>query len=422
MKLSPLSLTLALLMAAGCGVDQPLVERATAPAVPTGAPSLSTDIVLSMNAGVDPSAVWADYDLMPQEVMPDGRTWRARLNDGGNPAPVVAQIQLDARVAAAELNLPVIGPILRQSSVAFNEGFPSVSDFFDQTLAHRLALRTAHTGSRGYGIKVAVLDTGIDLDHPVLASRILAGSRDFLDNDLDPSDLPDGIDNDGDGFRDEAVGHGTHVAGLVSLVAPSARILALRVLDSDGIGNVYAVASAIEYAVTRGARVINMSIGLTAPSAIVANALNYAYDNGVILVTAAGNNPGGPYDFPATSPRVWAVAAVDGDNRPASFTSAFSEVVLSAPGVNIESTYWNGGYAIWSGTSMAAPIVSGAAALVLSQNPGTSRGDVLKKLQETAIPFRTETYGMGSGVVNPGAATGTQQVPDFPHIERNHSR
>jgi subtilisin family serine protease len=276
----------------------------------------------------------------------------------------------------------------------------------------------AHTGARGYGIRVAILDTGIDMDHPVLASRILPGSRDFLDNDNDPSDVPDGIDNDGDGYIDEATGHGTHVAGLVVLVAPSARILALRVLDSDGIGNVYSVAAAIEYAVTRGARIINLSIGLTAPSAVVDQAIQYAYGQGVILVTAAGNRPNGPNDFPAISPSVWAIAAVDAGDMPASFSSAFPAVVLSAPGVNLESTYWNGGYAVWSGTSMAAPLVSGAAALVLSRNPSLKRQEVKEWLQSSARPFMTSTYGMGAGILNPGAAVGASPVDVLPNREQ----
>lgn len=408
------------LLVAGCAREairptEPILPSPVAPKVDP--PPLSIDeLVVQVRPDANPDAVWQDHDLVAEEVLPDGVTFRTRPIGGGSLGDLMEELRVDYRVAHVEPNGPVTTPTLPQSAMAFNEGFLVPGEFFDQALAVRLNLDAAHTACKGAGIKVAILDTGVDRDHPALARRILPESYDFVDRDADPSDRPDWFDNDADGEMDEAAGHGTHVAGLVSLVAPSAGLLALRVLDSDGQGNSYAVASAIEYAVDQGARVVNLSIRLDGTSVGVDRAITYARERGVILITAAGNGAGTVVpDYPASDPRVWAIAAVDRFNQPTGFTSRFPGVVLSAPGENLLSAFWDGGYAVWSGTSMAAPLVAGTAALLLAGDGALTGAQVLARLQASASGLFGDATGMGPGVLDPGAALGTAEP--LPRLE-----
>jgi subtilisin family serine protease len=401
------------LLATGCGGSSDPASPVGSLS-PAGIPFLS-DVLVHVNEGASAQAIWNDHDLTVLGSLPDGLTYRVQPISGTSTAKTIETLQADTRVAAAEENQAVGLPILRQSSVAFNEGFLVPGDFYGNSLGKRLNLKVAHTGSKGLGITVAILDTGIDPNHEVLAGRLHQDSYDFVEGDADPSDLPDNLDNDLDGEVDEGTGHGTHVSGLVRLVAPSSKILALRVLNSDGQGNAYTVASAIEYAANHGARVITLSIRLTTKSLAVERAIQYAKSKGAILVIAAGNS--GTVEYPAGDPRVWAVAALNDEGRAAWFTSAFSGVVLSAPGENILSAYWDGGYAVWSGTSMAAPLVAGSAALVLARNPGMTEAQVLFRLQTTARPIPGDPEGMGAGGVNPGLAVGLQVAERVPNYE-----
>jgi subtilisin family serine protease len=161
--------------------------------------------------------------------------------------------------------------------VAFSEARPA-EDFWDRTVARRLDWQAFGHEQRRSSLRH---DTGINRS---IRSSGYAALDDFIDHDGDTADLPDGVDNDNDGLTDEAAGHGCHVAGLVLFVAPGARILPVRVLNSDGTGTAYAVARGIEFAVDRGARIINMSLTMATSSAVVFNAIAYATTKNVIMV------------------------------------------------------------------------------------------------------------------------------------------
>ena len=244
-------------------------------------------------------------------------------------------------------------------------------------------------GYTGEGVVVAVVDTGVDLDHPDLASQIWVNTDEIAGN---------GIDDDHNGYVDDVsgwdfasndndpndvYGHGTHVAGIIAAenngigstgVAPDATIMPVRVLGSDGSGTASAVAAGIRYAAQNGADIINLSLGGSFSSVIYA-ALQYAQSLDVLVVAAAGNEyastPSNPATASATLSNVISVGAYSSSNSLASFSNdvGFSGAVqVDAPGVNVYSTYLNGRYAIFSGTSMAAPHVAGLAALALSAN------------------------------------------------------
>jgi subtilisin len=272
-----------------------------------------------------------------------------------------------------------------------------------------LGVAGAQAASMGNGVRVAVLDTGVDPTHPLLAGRIVA-TADFLDpSNTGAVDVTDGLDNDSSGEADEAWGHGTHVAGIVAVAAPNVELMIGRVLDADGRGDVLGVAAGIRWAVDNGARVINLSLGTTATSHAIEEALEEAEDAGVLVVAAAGNRgTDNPTEYPARSRRTFAVAAADCDSRPTEFTSYGPFVDLVAPGVAIRSSYPGNRYRLWTGTSMAAPWASGTAALLLSIHPQWTPTQVQSRMAQSAGPLRdpkpSQNGKLGAGMLDVGAA------------------
>ncbi len=233
------------------------------------------------------------------------------------------------------------------------------------------------TGSTG--ILIAVVDTGVDYTHPDLNDgRVRTDiDRDFVNNDNDA--------------RDDQ-GHGTHVAGIIAAAANGsgtvgilwqASILPVKVLSAQGSGSADQVAQGIQYAADQGARVINMSLGAPLCSQTIADAVNYAFEKGAVIVAAAGND-GGAVGYPAKHERVIAVAATDGKDRRATFSNRGPEVDVAAPGVAILSTVPNGGYESFSGTSMASPHVAGVAGLILAQTGTLTNAQVMAVLRNSA--------------------------------------
>jgi hypothetical protein len=367
------------------------------------------EVMVTLRRGVDPARLGLDYGAR----LVQSEAWGAATyipGMGETPAILAARMSLDPRVLTSELNRYLETAESRQESFAFDDGLGSPETYAEQPATAAIGLDRAHHVSRGGGILVAILDTGADLHHPALAGRV-AGGWDFVSGDADPTDTADGLDNDGDGRIDEAVGHGTHVAGIVALTAPDARLLIVRVLDADGRGDIMTVACGIQWAIAHGARVINMSLGMLGGSGAIQELLEQAdRERGIVCVASAGNwGSNRPREFPARSSHALAVAAVDAGLRAASFTSFGNFVDMSGPGVAIRSAYLNGGYALWSGTSMAAAFVSGTAALLLAVHPDWRQSEVLARLAATARPIDTSANpdmvrGLGAGALDAGTA------------------
>ena len=264
-------------------------------------------------------------------------------------------------------------------------------------------------GNRGAGVKVAVIDTGVDYTHPDL-DAYYAGGYDFVNNDNVPMD-----DN----------GHGTHVSGTVAAednnngvvgVAPKATLYALKVLDDEARGSWSDVVAAVQGAVDHGVQVTNNSYG---SSRKPGNTVKAAFDNanaaGILQVAAAGNT-GGKCIYPARWDSLIATAATDSNDNRASFSSTCTEVELAAPGVSVKSTMPGGGYGTKNGTSMASPHVAGAAALVLWANPGWSNDQVRTQLQVTAQDLGTSGHDSqyGHGLVQANGAASVDPPNDPP--------
>ncbi len=271
-------------------------------------------------------------------------------------------------------------------------------------------------GYTGANVTVAVVDTGINYTHPDLGGCLgpgckVAGGYDFVNGDPDPMD-----DN----------GHGTHVAGIIAAsggtsgVAPDSTLLAVKVLDVNGTGMSSWVIAGIDWAVANGADIVSMSLGASSQppdefESIVAIVADQAVRRGVVVVVAAGNDgPGtGTLSSTAAGRYTIAVGASDdagtvagGDDAVASFSSrgpaAFGRIApdLAAPGVGINSTWYDGGYRSLSGTSMATPHVSGAAALLLQKNPALSPEQLRGLLVHTTYPIPGSVFERGTGALN----------------------
>ena len=295
-------------------------------------------------------------------------------------------------VEYAEPNM--VGGLLAASGFhAWPDGPPSAvgassAAWSTQAAATDLKLVSAQLLSRGRGVKVAVIDTGVAA-HPALAGKVRSG-WDYVDDDATPDDPSRGVDSSGNGVPDEAAGHGTFVAGTVALVAPEARLTAYRVLDSDGLGTTFDAAEAITDAADAGAKVINLSFGTVdgATSQVLEDAITYARGRGAVVVAAAGNTGDSEETFPAALPTVLSVGALAVDDTGlASFSARGGWVKVAAPGESIVGPMPGGGFARWSGTSMAAPFVAGQVALVWAKTPwrgSSSVSDAVTRSSSTA--------------------------------------
>lgn len=218
--------------------------------------------------------------------------------------------------------------------------------------------------------------------------------------------------NPADDPANGALGHGTGVTGIIAAVAPGACIMPIKVLDSAGYGTVFGVAEGIVYAVTHGARVINLSLGTASRSRILSRAINYATRHGVVVVASAGNSGDGSDNYPAKDRQVLAVAATDAKDQKADFSTYADWVAVDAPGVDIYSTYYDGRYALWSGTSLAAPFVSGEAALLRAQHPRAGITAIDARIRNSATPIGDQNpdyaSGLGAGRIDLPAALSNQ--------------
>jgi subtilisin family serine protease len=282
----------------------------------------------------------------------------------------------------------------------------------------------AWSRSKANGVTIAVVDSGVDVDHPDLKAKLVPG-RDFGDNDDNPDDDSELKDGEGKVVH----GHGTHVAGIaaaitdnnvgVAGVAPLAKIMPLKVFPSNPNGSLLniasAVPSAIRYAVDNGARVINLSLGdilpRTALIGIMETPCADAYSRGALCVVASGNSGENNASGYKQGAEFLLVTAHDRAGRHAGFGQhADTQWALSAPGVDIYSTFpvELGSYATEQGTSMAAPHASGVAALLFAV--GYSVGQVIERMLSTARPMGNPGVN-GAGKVDAAAALGVTPPP-----------
>jgi thermitase len=366
-------------------------------------------------------------------------------------ADFVAEVGQLPGVLAAELLRPVsvpeieacgepLGTSAQQCTISFADGTPSDAEFHAQdALSYVQYGKVANWPYNEHQpVLVAVIDTGIDPGHPALLGHVARTGWDFVDDRPGAIDVANGLDDDHDGWIDEAYGHGTFLASVIRLINPDANILPLRVLDADGNGNSFNVADAIYYAADHGAQVINLSLSMSDPSSTVACAMEYARYKGAAIYVSAGNTskekvlfpasydpsifkwgPALPVDWVPSAATVTAVASTDAEGIKADFSAWGPEVDIVTPGIGIYGAMPGGGYAWWSGTSMSAAVASGVGSLVDSVvgayalQHGTP--SVLKVTAWSVDKFN-QAYagGLGTGFVNTFQAAKTAWILSQP--------
>lgn len=262
------------------------------------------------------------------------------------------------------------------------------------------------------GITVAVLDSGVDVNHPDLKNRLVQGT-----NTVNP--LKSSRDDDG---------HGTHVAGIIGATnnngtgvtgvagIPGIKIMPVKVFDGAG-GSDVSISDGIIWAADHGARVINMSFGSYFQSDVLNDAIDYAYDKGVVLVAAAGNWASQDISYPAALAKVIAVSATDKNDSLADFSSYGPQIDVCAPGYEIYSTFWDkykgSTYTELSGTSMASPMVAGLAALLLAKNPNLTNEEVRQIIEVSAVDLGDPGWDtkFGHGRINLDKALSMSLAP-----------
>jgi subtilisin family serine protease len=371
-------------------------------------------------AAPEPGAVTVLHDDGRVTRLPAGSSAARRALSGG---PRSA----DTGIRAVGLTQPMtaLGAVRRQAPAPPPKptpatGLPTAAEQARQYYLQQIGVQRAWAGGRlGAGITVAVLDSGVDRSHRDLAGQVVT-QADCTGPRGCTTKLPAGT----------PYWHGTHVAGVVAAaangkgvvgVAPRARVLDVRVLDANGSGDTAMVTAGVEWAVRSGAKILNLSIGGPGHDPALQAAIRRATARGVLVVVAAGNEfdpcaRSSAPSYPAAYPETLSVAAATADGSHAWFSSVNSYVDVAAPGVAVVSDSPGNQVSPAEGTSVAAPQVAGAAALVWNGRPSWTATQVRAELLRTAVDLgmtgRDDVFGAGLVQAAPGgpaAASATRQ-------------
>ena len=361
---------------------------------------------------------WAADQLgAPRTLLADEATSIQALSvTVGSERAAVDALRRDPQVAFAELDYAIHVEETQSPDAPNDPGWPN------QWAPPKIQAPSAWQVTTGTpNVVIAVVDTGVQLDHEDLVGSLWTNPGEIADN---------GVDDDGNGKTDDVWGwrfyhewdgdaylprednqvtddhgHGTHVAGIASAVvdngvgiagvAGGARVMPVKVLDGSGTGWHSDLARGIAYAVDEGARIVNLSLGDPNSSATLQAAVDYAHTHGALTVAAAGNG-GKPVLYPAACDHALGVSATNQDDHRWYDTNHGPEVDVAAPGVSIYSTGWTGecssGYCYKSGSSMATPHVAGLAALLWSERPDLTSAQVVEAITSTALDVNADTY------------------------------
>jgi thermitase len=382
-------------------------------------PHVEGELLVKMRAGGDGSiqSILSSLDNGIDAVISAPSTGLDTLVISVDPAAisqVITELRANPNVELAEPNY--------LARVAYTPNDPF---YFQQDYLERIQVPQAWDFSTSLApVLVAVIDTGVDTAHPDLAGIIWQNLGEIgLDaNGVDKRS--NGIDDDGNGYLDDwqgwnsvdgnndvsdGHGHGTHLAGIIAAstnnnegiagIAPNARILPVKALDATGYGTYNQIAAAIIYAVDQGAQIINLGFAGEGSSQVLQDAVNYALMHGVVVIAAAGNTGSDMAVFPSAYPGVIAVAAVDKGLFWLPFSTHGDTINLSAPGMDISSTFPGGRYNQMSGTSVASAHVTGVAALLAGLRPDATADELRAILFHTAFdlgsPGWDPYYGFG---------------------------
>jgi len=347
------------------GASAAVVEKSVAKADTTKAHA-QDQILVKAKAGKDLKATASKHGATKVEEL--SGAWKLVKVPAGKAAEFVEKFNADADVELAELDYI--------HTINYTPNDPSYGSQYHLTKIQANLAWDIHTG--GTGAVVAIVDTGVDIQHPDLSSKIVAG-YDYVNNDNN---------------ADDDQGHGTHCAGIatastnngvnVAGVSWGARIMPVKVLSSTGSGTTSNIIKGVDFARLNGADVISMSLGGGGYTQAFQDAINNAWNAGKIIVAAAGNNGNTTVQYPANYANVISVASTTSTDAKSSFSTYGTWVDVAAPGSSILSTANGGGTTTMSGTSMATPVVAGLAALLRTKNTAASNAAIRDRIFNTS--------------------------------------
>lgn len=329
--------------------------------VPSAQPAT---LIAQLRTGSTAAAVAQTHGVTVADVTAGAPFVLFAARPGADLEALQARMALDARLLWVEDNAVFVMPEHEgagKGSTVAAIGDRNALYGLNTGLLSQIRWTPALANASGRTVKVAVLDTGLAPRQPALWSRV-AASLNAVENGQPAHDVPRLQDTDQDGELDEGVGHGTMVAGLVDQISPKSSLIIARVLDSDGYGSAWTLIKGLAFAVVRGAEVINVSVGSQERVPAVSDVLDWVEARGALVVAAIGNNGVRKAMTPATISKVVCVAGVAPDDRKAPFSNWDGKTLSCAPATGVRSAWWTGEAAIWSGTSFAAPLVSGSIA------------------------------------------------------------
>ncbi len=372
-------------------------------------PYRADELVCKMYQGYSIGVVLDSFSTTLKGLQPQTGCYLLGIPEGADPESLGTVIEQLPEVQFCRANYILGAPEPFQRSQPFID-VQAVGDMELQPAAQTLAIEQAISISDGSGVRVAIIDAGIDFSHPFFADcpGTVTSGYDYVDNDSDAFDEPGG----------PATGHGTFIAGIYHLTAPGADLISYRVLDTLGSGDGYTIAEAILQAMDDECKVINLSLGMIGTNDAVDEALKLAKRNNIMVVAAAGNDSTDNnliFPFPAERTYCMAVAALDSLLVKADFSNYGIKIDVCAPGTQIYGPYPGEQYAWWDGTSFAAPFAGALAALLYSADPSATWDEVFAAIELSAINVDSLNPGLegqlGSGLIDlEGALTMIQEI------------
>lgn len=320
-------------------------------------------VICRLAVGADPAQLAADYGMTLLDTTSPSPFVLYDAPDGMTSEQAEHLIRTDPRVVWAEDDGEADSPENTGAG-----GGSTVAAVADRTALYarnnNFLRQIRYASSRNIDrsmMRVAVLDNGLSPLQPRLWMNVIASANYVGDGNL-PHDLPWNVDSNGNGTSDEMLGHGTMVTGLIDLLAPQAKLIIVRVADSDGMATGWSLIKGLCFAVQNGARLANISLGSLLEIAALSDVLEWAESFNLQVVAPIGNNGIQDSLYPAAYERVLCVSGLLPDDHKAPFSNWDETADVAAPATGILSTWWDGTMGIWSGTSFAAPIITGALA------------------------------------------------------------
>ena len=357
----------------------------------------SGELVCKMHLGFNIEIINATYGTTTNGFIPQTRCYLIRPSKGQDIENLAALINNHSGVQYCGVNYFLSSPEALQKSQPFID-LEMIGDYQSQLAVSDFNLDVVHQISTGDNVKVAIIDGGVNFDHPEFISMTdIISVYDYVDDDPIAFDEPGGISS----------GHGTFVAGITKLIAPDCDIYVYRVLDTTGKGDGYVITEALLQAIDDGCKVVNLSLGMIGKHDALDNALKFAKEMNVTVVTSAGNDSTDnetDFPFPGKKASCLTVAALDSLSIKAGFSNYGSNVDICAPGTQIYSPFIDSSYAWWDGTSFATPFITGTAALLYSSNPQMTDENIIQAITQSAINIDSLNPGLegklGFGLVN----------------------